>query len=393
MKITFYAPLKPLDHPVPSGDRLVGGLLLRALRRANHDVTIASRFRSYDGTGDADRQNRIALVGRQLADRYLRRARTADLALPELWFTYHLYHKAPDYLGPYVADRLGIPYVAAEASLAPKQAAGRWATGHRVVEGALRAAAGVFGLSSDDAVCVRGGLRPGAVYCGHRPFLDLDDLPTRSVAHRDARADLAARLDLPVGAPILMVAAMMRPGDKAASYHLLARALSHPSLATRPWSLVVIGGGGAEAEVGADLRSVCGPRVRLLGQRPRSETLANLAAGDLFVWPAFREAFGMAILEAQALGLPVLAGKTGGVGDIVRDGETGWLVSPIDVDSLVNGLCVALDRITDWPGMGQRAAAVARRDHGMDAAARALDGFLAAACAFHAGQSQRKTRP
>ena len=56
--------------------------------------------------------------------RFLRRCAAAPAAAPELWFTYHLYHKAPDWLGPRIAGALGIPYVVAEASFAPKQAGG-----------------------------------------------------------------------------------------------------------------------------------------------------------------------------------------------------------------------------------------------------------------------------
>ena len=47
MRIAFYAPLKPPDHPVPSGDRRIARLLLEALRRAGHEVALASRLRSY----------------------------------------------------------------------------------------------------------------------------------------------------------------------------------------------------------------------------------------------------------------------------------------------------------------------------------------------------------
>ena len=52
MRIAFYAPLKPPDHPVPSGDRRVAQLLLAALRRAGHEPVLASRFRSFEGQGD-----------------------------------------------------------------------------------------------------------------------------------------------------------------------------------------------------------------------------------------------------------------------------------------------------------------------------------------------------
>jgi glycosyltransferase involved in cell wall biosynthesis len=69
-----------------------------------------------------------------------------------------------------------------------------------------------------------------------------------------------------------------------------------------------------------------GDRVRSLGALPGGRLPALYAACDLYVWPAVREAYGMAMLEAQALGLPVLAGDEGGVADVVADGVTGRLV-------------------------------------------------------------------
>ena len=59
MEIAFYAPLKAPDHPVPSGDRRMAGLLMAALRAAGHDVMLASRLRSYEGQGDAVSQAEI----------------------------------------------------------------------------------------------------------------------------------------------------------------------------------------------------------------------------------------------------------------------------------------------------------------------------------------------
>ena len=73
MRVAFYAPLKPPDFPIPSGDRTVARLLMRALGAAGHEVEIASRFRSRDGGGDPARQDRMRRIGGRLAKRLIRR--------------------------------------------------------------------------------------------------------------------------------------------------------------------------------------------------------------------------------------------------------------------------------------------------------------------------------
>ncbi|MFZ9635662.1 MAG: glycosyl transferase, partial [Alphaproteobacteria bacterium] len=60
MRLAFYAPLKPPDHPVPSGDRRMAQLLMAALAARGHDVELASRLRRRDGAGPPARQLRLA---------------------------------------------------------------------------------------------------------------------------------------------------------------------------------------------------------------------------------------------------------------------------------------------------------------------------------------------
>src|SRR5215469_2900768 len=285
MRIAFYAPLKSPDHPIPSGDRRVAQLFLAALRTAGHDVFLASRFRSYEGRGDPARQERLASLGARLAERFLTRCRAKPETAPDLWFTYHLYHKAPDWLGPGIAASLAIPYVIAEASDAPKQAGRAWASGHHAAERAIRQADAVIGLNPADRDCVLPLLRDPRRWILLKPFLD--------AASYSRQASASGR------PPRLITVAMMRYGDKLASYQILGKALA--GLLDLPWSLEIVGDGPARLDVEHALYPVR-ERVCWAGAIGAAAVAERLAAADLSVWPAINEAFGMALLEAQASG-------------------------------------------------------------------------------------------
>jgi len=366
MRVAFYAPLKPPDHPVPSGDRRMAQLLWQALERAGGTVELASRLRSRDAHGDPARQRRLAALGQRLAARYVRQvcARPPGQR-PDVWLTYHLYYKAPDWVGPAAARMLGIPYVVAEASHAPKRAGGPWDAGHRQVEAALLQAAAVLTINPADAACLPAAVRQVAL----PPFLDTTAIgPVES-----DRASLAAAYGLDPRQPWLIAVAMMRGGDKLASYRELAAALAR--LDDRPWQLLVLGDGPARGEVEAAFARLAG-RVRYAGATDPAATARALAAADLFVWPAVNEAYGMALLEAQAAGCPAVCGDFGGVAAILRDGETGRLVPPHDPAAFARAVAGLLDAPDRRRAMGAAARATVLRDHSIDAAAKRLSAVL-----------------
>ncbi len=371
MRVTFYAPMKPPDHGVPSGDRRMARLLIQALELAGHEVEVAARLRSWHGVPDAARQARVAALGEVLAERLLRRFRTRPaVARPRAWLTYHLYYKAPDWIGPRVAEALGIPYLLAEASLANKRANGPWAMGHEATRAALDRAAAVISLNPKDVECLPD---PGRVR-SLAPFLDPAPFQIAAAGRAAARATLAESHDLDPAQPWLLVVAMMRPGDKLASYRLLAEALDR--LRDSGWQLLVAGDGPARAEVQAALGAVPRNRVRLLGEVTADALPALYAACDLFVWPAIREAYGMALLEAQAAGLPVVAGRGAGVDQLVVDGRTGRLTEVGDAAAFAQAIAGLLAAPETRRAMAAAAQTRVKAKHGLTAAAARLDAVL-----------------
>ncbi|PKR54487.1 glycosyltransferase family 4 protein [Thalassospira marina] len=370
MRIAFYAPLKPLDHPVPSGDRLMARLLVTALKRAGHDVDIAARLRSRVGDGNAMRQMQLAELGGKMARRLLRRYETGFLPRPDIWFTYHLYYKAPDWIGPLVAAELGIPYIICEASHAPKRANGPWAASHRAVEQALKQASAVFCPNRADMECLA-------------PITGVSKLhflpPFADISAWQGADELSARRGDESSKPVELISvAMMRPGDKLQSFAVLADALAAlPSALQHNWRLTLVGDGPARADVAQLFGRFAAGQVVFAGQCDPAQTRAYLAHADLCVWPAINEAYGMALLEAQAAGLPVLAGDSGGVGGIVRDGETGWLVPVGDSAAFAGRLAGCLENPAALQIAGQKAASNALAHHDISSAASMLDRVIA----------------
>ena len=84
-------------------------------------------------------------------------------------------------------------------------------------------------------------------------------------------------------------------------------------------------------------------RVYFAGQKNRNETLALMAACDLFILNSTYEGLPHAVLEAMMVGLPVVATRAGGTTELVQEGETGFLINPGDIDSLQGKLLKLLN--------------------------------------------------
>lgn len=95
--------------------------------------------------------------------------------------------------------------------------------------------------------------------------------------------------------------------------------------------LMIVGDGTQKGE----MKKLCSDlnvadKVRFVGKVAYDEVPEYLNMMDIFVMPSLNESFGVAALEAQACGLPVVASNAGGIPEVVVDGKTGFLTKPGD---------------------------------------------------------------
>lgn len=375
MRVAFYAPMKPPNHPVPSGDRHLARLFLKALRHAGHTPELISHFVSRDGQGNRARQLRLKALGDQIAARLIQKLRARPLeARPEAWMTYHLYHKAPDWLGPRIADTFNIPYVIAEASSAPKQAGGNWDIGYQGANAAIARADAILTLNSDDWNCLGPAAREPVLHRRFLPFVDSSIYDGPMSRRANLREAHAKRSGWPTDTVLLLAVGMMRAGAKESSYHQLAKALQQVS--GDNWRLLVAGDGPRRSAISQALKTAIPDRVSFLGSLESHELAEIYGTSDMLVWPAVNEAFGIALLEAQAAGLPVVASKQRGVPDIVAAGVTGRLPPPDNIEAFANAVGSMIKDSGTRSRMGAAAARRVREQYDVPTAAERLDATL-----------------
>jgi N-acetyl-alpha-D-glucosaminyl L-malate synthase BshA len=125
-----------------------------------------------------------------------------------------------------------------------------------------------------------------------------------------------------------------------------------------PGRLLMIGDGPERSRAEAFARAHgLRDRVLFLGNVPNLEEV--LGACHLFLLPSESESFGMAALEAMTSEVPVIATRTGGLPEVVIDGETGYLVEVGDVEAMA---ARGIEILTDDPlrkRMGKRGREIA----------------------------------
>ncbi|AYG69416.1 MULTISPECIES: glycosyltransferase family 4 protein [unclassified Rhizobium] len=354
MKIVFYAPLKSPGHPVPSGDRLMARQIIAALEMAGHQVEVASELRSFTPTPEAAPRMEIARQAEGEVARLVERWQ--DETAPDLWFTYHPYYKTPDLIGPSIVRRFGIPYVTAEASYSRRHDESGWGKNQRLIADAVRLAAVNLCFTKRDRIGLEDAI-PDGRYERFLPFIDAAPFVRSSPDPRR-----------------LITVAMLRKGDKFDSYSMLAKALD--LIRDRDWTLTIIGDGPMRAEVRSLFSTFDESRIEWLGQRSTAEIAEELATAGLYVWPGCNEAYGLAYLEAQAAGLPVIAQATAGVPEVAMAGKTGLLTPEGDLEAYADAISRLLGDQHQRQAMADAAYSFVHQERSLSAASKRLETIL-----------------
>jgi glycosyltransferase involved in cell wall biosynthesis len=358
MKIAFYAPLKPPDHPVPSGDRQMARQLIAALGSKGNIVTVASQLRCYLRDSSHIEFNEAVANSRNEIARITREWSVSAPA--DMWLTYHPYYRAPDLLGPGIAKQFGIPYVTCEASYAAKRDRDGWQEQQAIVKDAVRQAALNLCFTNRD----RQGLAEivtASSLANILPFITVEPVSSDS-----------DRAPSPPGH--LIAVAMMRGGVKFESFKILAAALA--LLQDVPWHLTIVGHGPLAEAVKELFRDHPQDRLHWTGEVAPEEVRHCLRQASIYVWPGSGEAYGLAYLEAQAAGLPVIAQAVAGVPEVVIHGKTGLLLPEGDIDGFAAAIRRWISNPAERAMFGARARNFVHGERSMEKAADRIQALL-----------------
>lgn len=319
--IAYYAPLKPPDHHIPSGDRQMARMLFATLGKAGYETFLASRYISYSKRHaqeyfDGRKQGAIDEAKHLLAQWERQSIR------PDLWFCYHPYDKSPDWLGMEICVALNIPMVTAEPCKTSQGPNGEWIPWREAAQEGINMAAMNIVMTHSDEAYLETFIASEKIKW-MPPFVDMDMLLSAEGLSDNIEPD-----ELWKDGRKLLAVGMMRPGAKMESYQLLASALRN--LQDENWSLVIVGSGPGAGDLDKLFDWDTSGRVNIVGEKSPEEVLLLMEHADILSWPGCREAYGMVYLEAASRGCPAMALRNLGVPLVVEDGQSGLLASPPD---------------------------------------------------------------
>ncbi|MBW1695258.1 MAG: glycosyltransferase family 4 protein [Deltaproteobacteria bacterium] len=354
MNICFYAPFKPLDHPDPSGDQVIGAGLYDYLQAKGHRLWTVSRLRCRWVFLKPWMVAHI-IQQRKQASRFITRHR------PDLWLTYHTYYKGPDVLGPAVCQKTGVCYVIFQGVYASrrKRSLKTW-SGYMLNKKALDNAAHVFTNKTKDFINLK-RILPDDRLTYVAPGIFPEHFPFSDIARSILRQSWGVGND-----PVILSAAMFRSDVKTQGLSILIQACGKLLQKGMRFHLVIAGDGSEKNRLLKLARDHLYGRVRFVGKIPRKDMYRFYSAGDLFAFPGIRESLGMVYLEAQCCGIPAIAFANEGTPQVINHLKTGLLVPAFDESAFIEAMKTLIDHSDLRLRMGRAAKAHVLKYHDLN---------------------------
>jgi glycosyltransferase involved in cell wall biosynthesis len=232
--------------------------------------------------------------------------------------------------------------------------------------------------------------------CVHKPAFDIETTRTHYLCVGRHLADLAIERGVPaqrvhflpnavkppvvlatpfeggVRAPRIVAAGRLHPKK---GFDVLIAALAILRDQGREFDCEIAGEGDERARLeGLIAQHDLAGRVRLVGWR--DDVSAFLATGDVLAFPSYQEGFPLVLLEAMAVGLPVVSAAIPGPVEMIVDGVDGVLVPPGDPSALAQGLAGLIAAPENALALGVAARAKVLEDYGPASLKRRLDAVL-----------------
>ncbi|WP_291327739.1 glycosyltransferase family 4 protein [Desulfovibrio sp. UCD-KL4C] len=326
MRIAFFAPHKPIDDKTPSGDLMIGKSVHDYLCTHGHEVLIASRMRLRNITTSPSKWPKLYFE----YNKTLKKVKNFN---PEIWLTYHSYYKSPDLFGPEISKKLGIKYLIYQGVFSTKHRRDfRSWLGFMANKKALLYADHVFANKKIDFENLSRIILPEKL-TKTRPGIN----PEKFTFCLNSRTAIRKALNIEKK-PVLISTAMFRSGVKEQSLKDLILAFANVLKIIPEAILLIAGDGEARNRLISLAKQKAGDQVLFLGKINREDLFKYYSTADIFVYPGYNEALGMVYLEAQSVGLPVVAYSTRGPKEAVDHDKTGLLSPEGDINSLANNI-------------------------------------------------------
>lgn len=175
---------------------------------------------------------------------------------------------------------------------------------------------------------------------------------------RTAKADLGLAADK----QYIILVANLRPSKGT---HLLLEAWQRIEKCYPSWQVLIVGDGLHYPELKEQVKRLgLQSRVKMVGHQDYPEKW--LQASDLFVLPTFTEGVSQSVMQAMAVGLPIITTPVGSTTDILEEGVTGILIPPGEPEAIVRAITDLIDNKSKREMLGNNAHAFAQAHCGIE---------------------------